>query len=141
MFKTTSSFLKAIKDLQKDKNCRKIEVLKKIVEEVINHSEEGLINIFSDRTLKLAIFKKRLPHPCVKGGKSGGLRIIFAFYEDERDFSVIFAVLYSKRKRENMLPNEVMKIIQSDPIEDLSLDFPQEVLEKLRETLRMEAKF
>ena len=112
-----------------------------MLSEVINHTEEGLINTFSDKTLKLAIFKKRLPHPCVKGGKSGGLRIIFVFYEDERDFSVIFIALYSKRERENILPNEVMKIIQSDPIEDLNLDFPQNVLENLKETLRRESKF
>ena len=141
MFKATSSFLKAIKDLRKDKNCRKIEVLKKIVEEVINNSEEGLINIFSDKALNLAIFKKRLPHPGVKGGKSGGLRIIFAFYEDERDFSVIFVALYPKNETENISTREILEIINRDPIEDLNLDFPQNVLENLKEILRGEAKF
>lgn len=122
MIKATIKFLKFLKELNREKSCKKINVLEQILKDLLENTEKGLFNFHNDRELGLYLFKKRVKHPCERKGKSGGLRIIFALYCSENSEIVILITLYSKSERENIQPHEVVEILKKIELKNLEVD-------------------
>jgi len=138
MFKATNSFLKKVKKFQKEKHCRKVDILKFIVNDLISETAKGTTHFFTNEALNLTFFKKRIKDPCGEKGKRGGWRIIFALYKGGQSFVIVLITVFSKNEKEDILPEEVLEILKKDSVEDLELgsEVPLNNLEKMINILK-----
>jgi len=127
-FWETKAFSKDLDSLSKDKNCKKIDFRKKILEafeRVLRRTEPCNVITTIDNVI---ILKNRLGHPCLRKGKSGGLRLFWGISKGEgqqEKIHIIFIRLIYKAKRENLSEEEIEEALNVDltkTIEKLSPD-------------------
>ncbi len=112
VFLETKAFSHTVKELQKDKSCKKTNVLVKILEELVEKvGTVSLTHFFSYEGMRF--YKKRLRHPCSVGGRSGGARLVFGTLKEEGRLTVVFVTIYFKSEKESITENEVLEALAS----------------------------
>ena len=126
----SQTFLRNVKNLQKQ--CPKYNLYLYLFE-VVSWQLEAPTTAPVANIKGYTILKIRCKDPCSSKGKSGGLRLIFAYRSNPME--LVYITVYKKPEKENIPEHEIARIIN----EPLSLynpcdDIIGEILEKLKKT-------